>query len=59
MRRGEALAALRAPPPEHKAAGLRAHSHAEAVSLGAPAIIWLKSPLHNDTPLDKSLNRKE
>ena len=46
MRRGKAFAALGATALEHKAAGLCAHPHPKPVSLGATAIIWLKSPLH-------------
>jgi hypothetical protein len=42
----KALAPLGSAAFEHELAALRAHKHAEAMSLGAPAIVWLKSPLH-------------
>ena len=46
MRRSQALAALSAAAFEHKLTALRAHSHAEAMSFGAAAIVRLKSPFH-------------
>ena len=42
----EALAPLGSAAFEHKLATLGAHANAEAMSLGAPAVVRLKSPLH-------------
>jgi hypothetical protein len=46
MRRGQAFAPLGAAAFEHKLATLRAHAYAEAMSLGAAAVVRLKSPFH-------------
>jgi len=46
MRRGQALATLSAAAFEHKLTALRAHTHAEAMSFSAAAIVRLKSPFH-------------
>ena len=46
MCRGKAFAPLGAAAFEHELAALGAHAHAEAMSLGAPAVVRLKSPLH-------------
>jgi len=48
MRRGQTLAALRAPPFEYQATALGGHTRAEAVGLGAPTIIWLECPLRHN-----------
>ena len=42
----EAFAPLGTAAFEHELAALGAHANAEAMSLGAPAIVGLKSPLH-------------
>src|SRR6185503_7914176 len=42
----EAFAPLGTAAFEHELAALRAHANAEAMSLGAPAVVRLKSPLH-------------
>ncbi len=49
MRRCQTPAPLRTPPLEHEAAALRGHTRSEAVSLGAPTIIWLECPLRHDS----------
>lgn len=47
MRGSKALAPFRAAALDDKLPAFRAHSHAEAVSFGATAIVGLKSPLHD------------
>ena len=49
MRWCKALAAFGAAALENEAATLRAHAHAEAVRLGAAAVIGLKSSSHTYT----------
>jgi hypothetical protein len=49
MRWRKALAAFGAAALENEAATLRAHAHAEAVRLGAAAIVRLKSSPHTYT----------
>ena len=66
MCRGEAFAPLGAAAFEHELAALGAHAHAEAMSLGAPAVVGLKSPLHGlhlsiniSAEKGKAIGRKE
>src|SRR5213595_799225 len=47
MRRRQALAPFGAATFEDELAALRAHADAEAVRLGAAAIVWLKSSLRH------------
>jgi hypothetical protein len=49
MRRRQTLAALGAPPLQHKAAALRRHACAEAVCLCAPAIVGLESTFRHNS----------
>ena len=43
---GKTFAPLGAATFEHELAAFGAHAHTEAMSLGAPAVVGLKSPLH-------------
>ena len=43
---GKAFAPFGAAAFEHELAAFGAHAHAKAMSLGAPAVVRLKSPLH-------------
>ena len=54
----EAFAPLGSAAFKHELAALGAHANAEAMSLGAPAIVGLKSPLHG-LHLSKSISAEK
>lgn len=50
MMRGQPLAAFGAATLNHKPASFSAHTNTKAMSLGATAVIGLKSSLHDLSP---------
>jgi len=59
MRGSESLAPLRAAAFNHKLPALRAHANAEAVRLGAAAIVWLKSSLRHTLHLSINVSTEK
>jgi hypothetical protein len=59
MRRGKSLAPLCAAAFNHKLPALRAHAHAEAVRLGAAAVVRLKSSLRHTIHLSINVSAEK